>query len=796
MTILRSGFGDAGGYEIEKSLRSKGASLNRISRQFTVAPTDPKKGTLSLWFKRSKLGAVQYLLGATNAEFIEFQASDKLRISNISGSPYWITTRVFRDPSAWMNLTIAWDSTQAIASNRGRVWVNGAEITAWDSKPDITQNSEFYGWAKNLGGIPSTLFGSAYFDQNFDGYGAEVYWVDGQFLTPDNFGEFNSNGVWVPKKYTGTYGNNGFYLDFKDGTSLTTLGHDKSGNNNHWTLNGYSLTAGATYDWMDDTPTNNFAVLNPLNKSAAVVSLEANLRAYFGSTGSWQSIMANVPIPTSGVWCWEIQSDGLIGTGTNFFSGISTADFLTAGNYPGGTANSWSIYIGSGNKYTNGVATAYGPALSTSDVLGHVFDADAGTLTLYKNGVSMGVAFTGLTASMYFAAVGTIGAGCRANFGQRPAGCRANFGQRPLAYTYGTAKALCTKNLPSVSITNPASHFDIDVYTGTGAAQTRTGILFQPDMLWGKSRSSAYFHNITDTVRGLTKYLYSNLTSVEGTYTDKITGVATNGFSLGADTSTQGSVNVSGSTQVMWLWKAGGAPVANNVGTIPSQVSVNQQAGFSIVSYTGTGGNATVGHGLGVAPKMVIVKRRNSTSDWPVWHQNVAAGGSDRVLFLNTTDAQTASGSNFNSSSPTSSVINVGTNPATNAGSGTHVAYCFAEVQGYSKIDTYIGNASADGPFVYCGFKPKYVLIKSSTVATSWYEFDSKRNINESKMALFPDTAAAESNNVYGIDMLSNGFKVRAPTGYGINNASATYVYIAFAENPFGGSNVAPATAR
>ena len=783
MTILRSGFGDAGGYEIEKSLRSKGASLNRISRQFTVAPTDPKKGTLSLWFKRSKLGAVQYLLGATNAEFIEFQASDKLRISNISGSPYWITTRVFRDPSAWMNLTIAWDSTQAIASNRGRVWVNGAEITAWDSKPDITQNSEFYGWAKNLGGIPSTLFGSAYFDQNFDGYGAEVYWVDGQFLTPDNFGEFNSNGVWVPKKYTGTYGNNGFYLDFKDGTSLTTLGHDKSGNNNHWTLNGYSLTAGATYDWMDDTPTNNFATLNPLDNANTLSN--GNLTATFVSHNSTRSTF----FINSGKWYVEAFCTGqtTIGGSVGHFGlvrrGQSLIGTMTSGMpnnfygwWTGTTSYPGAIQFGSGSS---GNSNAYNVA--DNDILGILINFDANEIKYYKNN-SLVYTSTAPSSDDWSISVGLY-AGVVYN---------VNFGQRPFVYPPPAGfKSLCTKNRPSVTIPDPRQHHTVITVTKSGDTNftlpwnaTDFDTLF-----WIKRRDASGDWYQIDGLRGYDKILRSNSTAAETT--------DANVLGVSGTTCTLKSTLPNG-TYVIYAWKAGRVAErqTNTDGLITSTVSRNVTAGFSIVTYTGTGANATVGHGLGNAPKMYSVRARNygGAVDWPVYHSGLTSAL--YAVFLNSTGAQSGFNTYWNSTAPTSAVFSIGGTDSTSSNGTAFVAYCHAEIPGYSKFGSYTANGSTDGPFVWGDVSVMDVLVKRSDRTEHWQVYDTARDAsNVASAQLRPNLSSSEASGGTYLDYLSNGFKLRNVANGG-NVNGGTYIYAAYAKHPFGAENVSPAPAR
>ena len=319
------------------------------------------------------------------------------------------------------------------------------------------------------------------------------------------------------------------------------------------------------------------------------------------------------------------------------------------------------------------------------------------------------------------------------------------------------------------------------LYTGNGTTQsianTVNGISFQPDFVWIKVRSAAATdHYLADAVRGATKFLQSNTTAAEGT-NNGLTAFNSNGFSVG----TLGDTNANTATLVGWQWNAGGSTVTNTSGSISSQVSANPTAGFSVVTYTGTGANATVGHGLGVAPKMIIVKERNRAIEgWIVYTSTTGAGN---ILVLNSTAASSAAGA-WNSTAPTSTVFTVGGASATNVNnSTTYVAYCWAAVAGYSAFGSYTGNGSNDGPFIYLGFRPRFVLIKSSTSAENWWLLDSARDpYNVASAYLHPNTSGAESSFAT-VDFLSNGFKLRY-NGAAVNPSGATLIYAAFAENP------------
>ena len=319
------------------------------------------------------------------------------------------------------------------------------------------------------------------------------------------------------------------------------------------------------------------------------------------------------------------------------------------------------------------------------------------------------------------------------------------------------------------------------LYTGNGSTQSISNavntVSFQPNFVWMKGRSGATDHALYDSVRGATFDLVSNSTAAETTQTTGLTTFGAAGFTVGA----LAKVNTSAATYVGWQWKAGGAAISNTAGTITSSVSANTTAGFSVVTYTGTGANATVGHGLGVAPSMVIVKRRNSTGNWPVQHTSVSASN---VLFLDLTNAQTAS-TTFQQIYPTASIFYIdGGNANVGANGGTYVAYCWAPVAGYSAFGSYTGNGSADGPFVYTGFRPRWFMVKSSTNGIQqWYMWDSSRDTyNPESNTLYPNLSNAEATSVLG-DFVSNGVKIRQ-TLAGVNEFGGTYIYAAFAENP------------
>ena len=339
------------------------------------------------------------------------------------------------------------------------------------------------------------------------------------------------------------------------------------------------------------------------------------------------------------------------------------------------------------------------------------------------------------------------------------------------------------------TINKPSNYFNTKLYTGTGATNSVTGVEFQPDLTWIKNRSGTDWHRLTDAVRGVTKELYSNAGNAEATLAQSLQTFNANGFTLG----TQAEVNRNGDNFVSWNWKANGAGVSNTAGTISSTVSANTTSGFSIVKWTGTGATGTIGHGLGIAPKLIILKDATNAYNWYIYTS--ATGSNLRFEGLNNTNASTSATSEFTT---TSTLITNVTNAASQNTSGANmIAYCFAEIKGFSKFGSYTGNGSTDGTFVYTGFKPAFVIMKRSDSADNWLIKDSVRDsFNLTNKRLYPNQDAAEDTSVNGsIDILSNGFKQRGSDTL-TNGSGGTYIYMAFAEQTLVGTNNVPATAR
>ena len=340
------------------------------------------------------------------------------------------------------------------------------------------------------------------------------------------------------------------------------------------------------------------------------------------------------------------------------------------------------------------------------------------------------------------------------------------------------------------TIDKSSLHFNTKLYTGNGSAgNAQTGIGFQPDLTWIKCRSQGHEHYVFDVVRGVTKFLKTNTDSAEGTASG-VTAWGADGFTLGASD----GMNENTDTFVAWNWKAGNSAGSSNTdGSInTTTTSVNTTAGFSISKYTGTGANATVGHGLGKVPKVILFKKTNGADNWFNYHEAI---GNTKRLLLSTDAVEATSAGYFNSTTPTSSVFSLGTNGGNNGSGETYMAYCFADIPGFSKFGEYDGNGNANGTFIYTGFKPAWILIKCTNAAEYWHLYDGTRNpSNETNLRLLPNTDSAESTEA-GVDLLSNGFKWRNSAS-NFNGSSKNYVYMAFAAAPLVGSNNVPATAR
>jgi hypothetical protein len=780
---------------ISQSLRFRSSASAYLSRTGSTA-TNAKLATYSFWFKRGALTTGQWLFtGGTTVSLIGFNGSSDLLsvLGSDSTGEGNITTAVFRDPSAWYHVVIAIDTSQATTADRAKIYVNGVLQTVTVANGGITLNSN---WGFNTAGTLNIGRYGPVPGSYTDGEMADVNFIDGQTLTPSSFGQTSAvTGVWEPKQYTGTYGTNGFHLEFKD----TTVGQDTSGNNNDWTPNNISTTLGTTYDLMKDVPTQwaprgttdvggvvrgNYATYNPLCVPGPNgTSSWGNQYITSAASGNGSMYTGTMAISTPGKWYWEYTVGNIV-SGYPIMTCWPTA--YTGDNQGGGycgTSSAGTRYNGDGSSNVG-----FLPSFSTGDICMFAYDASNGKTWIGKNGTwhISGDPVTGSNPTT------TATAAQQASFFPATslyngATCYVNFGQRPFAYTPPSGfKPLCTTNLPTPTIgatvaTAANKNFDISLYSGSGATpQTITNSGFQPDLVWTKPRSSVGENALNDSVRGASKLLILDNTAAEGTDAQYLTSFNSNGYSLGTN-------NWSGTTVVGWQWKAGGAAVTNTTGSISAQVSANPATGFSIATFTGNGtGGATVGHGLGIAPEMIMFKGRNTGTSGLVWH--IGYGTNQGQMLIDSTAAvyNPGNGLYFNSTYPSSTVVTLGTSGATNGNGQTYVLYSWAPVAGYSSFGKYTGNGSSDGPFVHTGFRPRWVMVKASDAAgCDWTIYDTARaTTNQTQVILRANLSNVEATGGLALDILSNGFKFRESGGLG-NDSGVTYIYAAYAEHPF-----------
>jgi hypothetical protein len=512
--------------------------------------------------------------------------------------------------------------------------------------------------------------------------------------------------------------------------------------------------------------------MNPLQRTVGgAAPTSANLK-WAAGIADWYTCFATIGV-SSGKYYWEVTNTNLTSSSTYTTIGISKAVTVNeAGTNIGSDANSYVYYSQNGNKLNNGTQVAYGAAYVSNDIVGVALDLDNGKLFFSKNGTwqasgdpaaGTNAAYTGLSGTFQPA------------ISELNSTIDINFGQRPFTYTPPTGFVrLNAFNLPDSTIKKGSSYMDAILYTGNGTNGRAITTGMATDFVWVKKRSASDNHELDDKVRGAAKRLSSNSTSAE-TAISAIASFTSTGFTVDG----WGTTNENGYTYVAWSWLANGSGSTNTAGSITTTASVNTTAGFSIFTFTGTGASASVGHGLGVAPKFMVFKRRDSTSDWNVLTN---AAGSNQYGFLNLTTAFASAGETW-----TSTVINIGANFVNG---GTYVCYAWAEIAGFSKIGKYTGNGSADGPFAYLGFRPKFLLIYNTAGGDFWNLLDSSRDTyNASGLYLAPNTNGAEGDyrSTYPVDFLSNGFKVRNASFPNANGN--TFIYMAFAENPFKNSN-------
>ena len=797
---------------IRNSLRFRSAQF--LQRTFLGAAgpgvSYDEKSTVSVWVKRSKFDSYQYIIEGYQTESsrttLYFDGIKESKIACWKLNAQAVANEAppsYRNPASWYHIVSTHEANTASLSGTWTLYINGEQVhTATETNAAIP----FYPtWVQ--GDVGATIYTTigAYVNgtYGFEGYLAEMHVTQGTILPPTDFGEFDANGVWVPKAVNlsqAQYGANGFYLDFSDPADI---GADRSGNGNNFTPTGFDFDSSTNWysgpDHTEDSPANNWLTdynLIPAGTVSVVASAPENNWFWQKNQRTWnqQQITQGV-LPTSGKWWFEwgnvfSNSGASISYVVTGFQDLDNARTTTVNTYPG-YSSGYGWYnprpnIGTSAWVHNNVETVIAPSInlanSTRYKIGFAVDCDQATPTvqLWQNLVNDYDDTVGWTK------VGDVTldrADVEAGLVAVSSVYFGNVGPRfestnPTTDAAGY-KILTSEVLPAAQIPNGRDHFQAITDTGANiltAAQTA----FPNGLWWVKDRANANQHQLVDSVRGGNQAVECPQQAEQTAYTNPL------------------------GDSVAWCWKAGGAPVENTNGATTSQVSANVDAGFSIVTYPGTNNGAldlnmyTVGHGLSKAPELIISRcyeniATSSAPDALTWYVNHSYDYS-KFLALNTNGAaRDVSISGQTAQDPTATVFPTYWINGSNVLNFNYVAYCWHSVPGYSAFGSYTGNGSADGPFIYTGHKSALILIKSITAAGDWHIYDSTREIsNPETLPLRPNLTNAESA-VGSIDFLSNGFKLRSAAPI---NASATYIYASFAEHPSGGSNVAPANAR
>ena len=812
-----------GGIEIDRSLRVDQGTSNVSDGSFyyrTFSGGNKRTFTISVWFKKcytvGNIGDDTYAIITTGGGgsgsyagrfgFTSY-ASDRLQFDVNNPAPTSHakaeSIRQVRD-NAWYHAVFTFDSTQATESDRMKMYINGELETLHSDSVYPSQNYEVYFNNDVVHRIGSTTSYSSGADLgHFNGYLAEFHFIDGTTYDASYFGYTEQQtGIWRPKRVTGlTYGTTGSYLDFKDNTSTTTIGYDKSGNANHFSPHDVQVS-----DSVPDSPTNDFCIMTGLNKNTGLSRGNLQFYKWNDSSAALVTCQASMDIPNTGKWVWEHRWTGY--TYTRYWG--MTRRMRAQGAYLDSSAYVYyDMYNGETKSGLNGSVvttltggqTSYGDNTTRFWMMACDMD-DMKARFYYNNTLISTIAIPELPDDgkgnyvwTWTSTNGGSGSSLddRFNFGQDStyfgaASLQNKTDASGLGQFYTTVpdghNCLCTKNLPARTdvIVEPQKHFDTLLYTGNGSTLTVSGLKFQPDFVWIKVRShSGDNHHLYDSVRGAAKSIFANTDDDEQTSdTDRLSSFTSNGFTLGSNY----RVNGDGRTFVAWCWKAGGAAVSNSDGAITSSVSVNREAGFSIVSYSGNGNStATIGHGLGKAPKWIMTKCRTSDSqaDWVLWHVGLS---DNKNVFLNQENAEVTP-SYGHITDPTSTLINVtkSSGNQTNVSGQTYISYCWTDVPGYSKFGIHTGNGNDDGTNVVTGFKPAWLLIKNiSSASTDWILKDTKiATSNVMQKALKANTTDAEASSLSSVDFLSNGFKIRN-NGSFTNQSGDTYIYMAFAD--------------
>ena len=826
----------SGGYAVENSALFVSGNSEYLSRANSGTPTSTNEFTISWWWKdcnpdytsntnythfgMSPTANFFYVgvgAGASSGTF-EFNVYSK-DSSGTLRTDYAIDNLC--DPHAWNHFVVAIDTDQGTSGNRKRMYRNGVEVTKRASSdfgsgvtfPGMANGESMY-WAYN---------GSS--GAYMDGYFAQCAFVDGQQLTPSDFGEYSSDGVWRPIDLSGlTFGNYGYWLKFEDSSNV---GLDSSGNSNSFTNNN-------TVTQTNDSPTKNYAVLTPLTDQTNADLSDGNTTTTTASADQGLTF-SSFPVTTGQKVYIEATCSGATSCMTGCVKSTSLvaqnpqADFDALASANNGDAR--LLHVGLGDVFNsdgNTTVTNYAP--NDSVPVTHMIALDLVNDKIYWGDAGVGASgWSDGSGNFNQAFSSAVGVDLNANldwfFAFRPflGTIKVNFGATaftvdpPTGYSSGYSAAIENENREAaLTVEDGSSLFQTTLYTGNGSTQTITqsgfNSTFQPDMIWEKQRDGIQEHTIFDAVRGTTKYIQPDNAGAEGTQSG-VTAFNSDpdGFNLGS----WAVLNENTKSHCAWQWKAGDSNTAVSAsGSGDGAINActhraNQTAGFSIVKYTGAnsqisnGQDTKVTHGLGAKPDLAFIKNIDATDDWMVFSTSTsgfaadAQTGDDAHLHLNTNDAINGSlyTGHFETGSD-STHFEVGNENAVNTNGEEYIAYVFKSIPGYSKVGSYRGGAnSTNGIYVHLGFSPSWLLLKDYNNGEEWYLFDNLRpGYNRDNFQLIPSTTSQEGAGEI-LDLLSSGFKIRAnDRAYGGSSATDGYLYLAFAENPFAGST--PVTAR
>lgn len=766
-------------------------------------------GTISVWVKRGRCEQVGYLWELGDADsgdgrlFARFQSDDRLRIA--TGSITLLETyREFRDVSAWYHIVVTIDTTNSTGDDRVRLYINGERETQFTVNNANTSLNQILGI-----GNGRTVVGRSQIDNNgsFDGYLTEFNYIDGTAYDASKFGETHNDGQWIPKDITVSHGTQGCRLEMK---TANAPGDDTSGNGNDFTSSGLG-----TQDQATDTPTNNFCTW----QWGMMAGLGGNQTGFTGGNLLRQggSNAYNTAYGTMwvghGSWYWECYNVlNAAGSGNPMEAQMGIVrEPRFKDNTPGQTvvyndgANRYISQEGNGGTYTYG----FHLDLTSSNPVFKIYRD--GTLVYTKNsGLNKGELFAPYCSVYNGEFIANFGGAHLQDHGfslSSPYQDENGYGNFKYQPPTG-ALALCTQNLATnagdsnsdyTDINDASAHFQYYLYTGNGSSRSLTfdgNSSMQPDLImYRRHQSNGTYYYAVDSTRGTTKYIYPNADFAEGTVASAyVTSFDSNGYSLGSGDS---GTNTNGALFSNWVWKMnGGTTSTNTQGATTSTTQVNSTAQQSIVTWTGTGSSTTIGHGLSLAPTLIMIKNRtDSNTDWRIYHDWGGMGASYSVSF-NSAGAKYGNSTVFNSTVPSTALISLDNDASSNGGNDDMIAYCFANKQGYFESNRYYGFGATDdkaGVFCWCGFKPAMVWIKNVDVTSNWRFYNFKEDGINPYNRYNTQTTNGQTVATDDIELLSNGFKVRSA---GLQDNGNYHIFYAWAEEPFVGADGVPTTAR